>query len=114
MPAVGLLLLVEPGVSNSTIESESYPSPLSNVSAADKFGLGTRSSCQFLYSKSYIKCTGPYILDYEIERVQGIHLAVAHEYDMRAIVFAGSIIILLGICIRRESPLAIEVYCTRL
>jgi hypothetical protein len=79
------------------------------VSAADKFGLGMRSSCQFLYSKSNLKFTSPYILDYEIQGVQGIHLAVAHEYDMRAIVFDGSIIILLNICIRRESPLAIKV-----
>jgi len=79
------------------------------VSAADKFGLGTHSSCQFLYSKSNLICTDTYILDDKIQRVQGIHLAVAHEYDMRAIVFDGSIIILLNICIRRESPLAIKV-----
>jgi hypothetical protein len=79
------------------------------VSAIDKFGLGTHSSCQFLYSKSNLKCTGAYILYYEVEGIQGIHLTVAQEYDMRAIVFDGSIIILLGICIRRESPLAIEV-----
>lgn len=61
-----------------------------------------------------MNCTDPYILDYKIKGVLGIHSAVTQEYDMRAIVFDGGIIILPGICIRCESSLAVEVHGTRL
>ena len=61
-----------------------------------------------------MKFTDSYILDYEVKGVPGINSAVTHEYDMRTIVFEGGIVILPGICIRCESPLAVEVNGTRL